>query len=100
MIAGACAWIAKDATMLEPARMSLLIEVGIASFLLVGLLTFAEIQARSSRGVEGFCGSCGDLWRKPPDQPVNLWYQGALRSPRRTGNRGRRGEPDLRRGSA
>lgn len=62
MIMGGMGWLAKDPFSLHTATAIIFIEVGVASVLLFGLLLFAEIQARRSRRVDGFCGRCGDRW--------------------------------------
>jgi hypothetical protein len=66
MIVGGLGWLAAAPLRIETSLVTMLLEVGIGSTLLFGLLIFAEIQARRSREVKGFCGSCGDLWTKAP----------------------------------
>ena len=62
MIAGGVGWLAKGPLSLPMAVVTTLLDIGVASVLLFGLLMFAEFEARRTRRVEGFCGSCGDRW--------------------------------------
>jgi len=81
MIVGGLGWMAEELLALGTATATLFLEVGVASILFVGLLMFAELQARRSRGAEGFCGGCGHLWTRPPSQRVHTWNRGTSRSP-------------------
>ena len=65
IVVGVTGWLAKESLSLQPATATTLLEVGVASFLLLGLLMFAELEAKRTRRVNGFCGSCGDLWTRP-----------------------------------
>jgi hypothetical protein len=81
MIVGGLGWIAKDPLASQAATATMFLEVGVASILLFGLLMFAEMQARRSRGVEGFCGSCGVLWTKAPNQRSHTEYRATSGGP-------------------
>jgi hypothetical protein len=78
MLVGALAYVAQDTLMLEAARIEILADMGIASLLLLALLILAEIHARRSTTEEGFCGSCGDPWKKTSNQSGNDRYRGIL----------------------